>query len=162
MARSHSTTGRPAGRPSSVQVVSSGGLGYVPEAPDFLGEDGLSMWTRVWTTGSAYLTEADIDVVTALCELHDEKEYLRRKISIGEIPRFYRVPNGTLVPHPLVNQLKDIRIQINVLFAACGFTPTDRAKMKVMEDIVAKELKTMIEGKSERREARAKQAKEVD
>jgi hypothetical protein len=35
-----------------------------------------------------------------LCQAHDEAEDIRRAISIGEVPRFYKLPHGSFVTHP--------------------------------------------------------------
>jgi phage terminase small subunit len=67
------------------------------------------------------------------CQMFDEAEYLRRAISLGEVPRFYTTSNGQQVSHPFIGQLKDCRTQLTAWFAALGFSPADRARLGLAE-----------------------------
>jgi P27 family predicted phage terminase small subunit len=146
-------TGRPNGRPAKpVEVKRAlGNPGHrpLPEAPmpgeglpaatdiptpPVLGVDGLDLWNKVWTAGRQWLSpNADAYLITLLCQAHDEAEDIRRAIAIGEVPRFYKLPNGSYVSHPLVTQLKEIRSQSTAWLAALGFSPADRARLGLSE-----------------------------
>jgi P27 family predicted phage terminase small subunit len=99
-----------------------------------LGVDGMLLWEQVWRAGKQWLSpDADYHVVTLLCQAHDESEDIRRAIAIGEVPRFYRLPNGSFVTHPMVTQLKELRSQSTAWLAALGFSPADRARLGLSE-----------------------------
>ena len=146
-------TGRPKGRPTKPtevkRLLGNPGKAKLPDAPipgegvtvdgsipkpPVLGQDGLDLWISIWTAGQNWLSpKSDVQLVTMLCQAFDEAEEIRRGIAIGEIKRFYVVGNGQQVTHPLVNQLKDLRVQITSWLSALGFSPTDRAKLGLVE-----------------------------
>lgn len=147
------TTGRPNGRPAKpVEVkraLGNPGKRPLPDAPmpntglaaakdipptPVLGADGRLLWEQIWTAGKTWLSPAaDSYLITMLCQSHDEAEDIRRAIAIGEVPRFYKLPNGSYVTHPLVVQLKEIRAQSTSWLAAIGFSPADRARLGLGE-----------------------------
>jgi P27 family predicted phage terminase small subunit len=147
------TTGRPNGRPAKpVEVkraLGNPGKRPLPDAPTpdtglkastsiptmpVLGADGRLLWQQIWTAGKTWLNpSADSHLITMLCQSHDEAEDIRRAIGIGEVPRFYKLPNGSFVTHPLVVQLKDIRVQSTAWLAAIGFSPADRSRLGLGE-----------------------------
>ena len=105
----------------------------VPEPPA-LGVDGLELWNLVWTAGRSWLSpQSDFELVAMLCHAKDEAEECRRLLTIGEVPRFYVLPNGSYVTHPVVVQLKDLRTQMTAWLSALGFSPADRARLGVGE-----------------------------
>jgi P27 family predicted phage terminase small subunit len=146
-------TGRPNGRPPKPieQKRALGNLGQRPlpnppmpneglqgvksiPTPPPLGADGLELWNLVWESGRSWLSPvADSTLVVWLCQAQDEAEEIRRSIALGHVPRFYQLPNGSLVSHPLVTQLKDLRVQMTGWLAALGFSPADRARLGVGE-----------------------------
>jgi P27 family predicted phage terminase small subunit len=146
-------TGRPNGRPPKPTEIKRalGNPGHrpLPEAPSVgegleaangipqapvLGKDGLELWNHVWTAGKKWLSPtSDLSIIVMLCQAQDEAEQIRRALAVGEIRRYYVLPNGQQVSHPLVNQLKDLRSQITAWLSALGFSPTDRARLGLAE-----------------------------
>jgi P27 family predicted phage terminase small subunit len=146
-------TGRPVGRPAKPTEVKrllgnpsktplpdppGPGEGIIVDGsiptPPVLGQDGLDLWNSVWGAGKNWLSPtSDIQMITMMCQAYDESEDIRRGLAIGEIKRYYVLNNGQQVTHPLVNQLKDLRVQITSWLAALGFSPTDRAKLGLSE-----------------------------
>jgi len=146
-------TGRPVGRPAKPtevkRLLGNPGKVRLPDAPmpgqgidvdgsipepPLLGPDGLDLWDSIWSSGTNWLSpHSDIQMVKMMCQAYDESEEIRRGIAIGEIKRFYVLANGQTVTHPLVNQLKDLRIQVTSWLSALGFSPTDRAKLGLAE-----------------------------
>jgi P27 family predicted phage terminase small subunit len=127
--------GNPSKRPLPIAPMPNQGLPAaegIPAAP-VLGIDGQLLWQQVWKAGRHLSPDADYHIVTLLCQSHDEAEDIRRAIAIGEVPRFYKLPNGSYVSHPLVVQLKDIRTQSTAWLAALGFSPADRARLGLAE-----------------------------
>jgi P27 family predicted phage terminase small subunit len=146
-------TGRPNGRPPKPtevkRILGNPGKRPLPEAPTVgeglpaadripqapaLGQDGLALWNQVWSAGQKWLsTTSDYSMTVMLCQAHDEAEQIRRALAVGEIRRFYVLPNGQQVTHPMVNQLKDLRTQITAWLSSLGFSPTDRARLGLTE-----------------------------
>lgn len=145
--------GNPGGRPLPAAPMPGDGLPAstgVPVAPS-LGDAGLALWSHVWSAGRRWLSpESDVTVVTMLCEAQDDYALIREQLSSGVVERFYQLPNGSFVTHPLVVQLKDLRVQMTAWLAAIGFSPADRARLGVGEVRVRDELDEL----QARREAR--------
>lgn len=146
-------TGRPAGRPAKPTEVKRalGNPGHRPipdppmpgeglrgvediPTPPVLGVDGLRLWNQLWLAGKSWLSpDSDQHIMTLLCQAQDESEEIRRGIAIGEVPRFYKLPNGSFATHPLVAQLKELRSQSTAWLSALGFSPADRARLGLAE-----------------------------
>lgn len=132
----HRALGNPSHKPLPAAPLPGEGLPAVSglPTPPPLGIDGRELWDQVWTAGSTWLSpNADAQIVTLLCQAHDEAEQIRRALAIGEVSRTYVLPNGSHVTHPLVNQLKELRSQMTAWLAALGFSPADRARMSLGE-----------------------------
>ena len=55
----------------------------VPKPPGSLGDAGREVWGRLWVAGQAWLSvETDRDVLTRLCEAHDERDAMREQIAL--------------------------------------------------------------------------------
>jgi len=54
--------------------------------------------------------DGDYAVMELLCRATDEAEYLRRALSLGEVPRHYVLPNGSFVSHTLRHATERIAI----------------------------------------------------
>ena len=165
-------TGRPGGRPPKPTEVKralgnpgqralpkppepGGGLPAaetIPVAPADLGSAGLKLWVEVWSAGRRWLSvESDYRIVAMLCQAHDEAEVCRLLLATGEVDRFYTLPNGSYVTHPIVVQLKDLRTQMTAWLAALGFSPADRARLGLGEVRVVDALDELKARRVERR-----------
>lgn len=147
-------TGNPGKRPLPSAPMPGEGLvsdGSIPTPPP-LREDGLALWSHVWTAGRSWLSpDSDRTVVTLICQAQDEAEELRKGLNSGEFPRVYTHSNGAYVTSPYVTQLKELRTQLTAWLAAIGFTPSDRARLGLSEVRVRDELDEL----QKRRDARA-------
>jgi phage terminase small subunit len=72
-------------------------------------------------------------------------------LASGEVPRFYTLPNGSFVTHPVVQQLKDLRVQMTAWLAALGYSPSDRARLGLGEVRVSDVLDDLEARRKERR-----------
>lgn len=163
-------TGRPNGRPAKpVEVqralgnpghrsipaapVPGEGIesdGSVPQMPE-LGPAGSQLWVHVWQAGRQWLApEADKTLVTLLCQAHDELETMRLALVTGEVERTYIATNGTIVSHPYIAQIKDLRVQMTSWLSALGFSPADRARLGLQEVRVRDELDDLVRRRNER------------
>jgi P27 family predicted phage terminase small subunit len=149
-------TGNPGGRPLPAAPAPNQGLkaaSNIPTPPPMT-EDARELWDHVWHAGKSWLSpDADYTIVTYLCQAHDEAESIRRALSLGQVPRFYSLPNGSFVSHPYIVQLKDLRSQMTAWLAALGFSPADRARLGLAEVRVRDELDDLQRRRAERKMA---------
>lgn len=129
-------TGNPGKRPLPQAPMPGEGLppvSGIPKPPP-MGEDGRELWFEIWSEGKGWLSPTgDRRLVIMLCQAHDEAEEIRRAIALGDVKRFYVLANGQQVTHPMVTQLKDLRVQMTAWLSALGFSPTDRARLGLGE-----------------------------
>lgn len=123
-------------------------IAKIPNPPNDLNEDGQVLWYRIWSGGKDWLADADFTVVQDLCQIFQEKEIYRRAIDLGSVPRVYKMPNGTMAPHPYVNLLKSSRQEMTVRLSSIGFTPTDRAKLEAIESLADEEFMAVVHRKA--------------
>jgi len=121
----------------------------IPAAPDTLGDAGQRAWERLWTAGQAWLSPAtDLDVLTRLCEAHDEREAMRDQVAQDG----YMVTGsmGQLRAHPLLSEIRALESQMTKWESLCGFTPTDRARLGYAEIKRASKLDELIARRQQR------------
>ncbi len=126
----------------------------IPAAPETLGEAGERAWARLWTAGQAWLSPTtDVDLLTRLCEAHDEREAMRDQIAVDG----YMVAGsmGQQRAHPLLSEVRALESQITKYESLCGFTPSDRARLGYAEVKRASKLEEL----AARRAARVQGAK---
>ncbi|MGW1892135.1 phage terminase small subunit P27 family [Streptomyces sp. NPDC002004] len=142
-------TGNPGKRNLPEPVVHLAAVADIPPAPDTLGETGIRAWERLWTAGQAWLSPTtDLDLLTRLCEAHDEREAMRDQVAQDG----YMVPGsmGQRRAHPLLSEIRAIESQMTKWESLCGFTPTDRARLGYAEVKRASKLEEL----AQRRQAR--------
>lgn len=110
------------------------GVSSLPKPPADLGPSGLDLWFHVWEAGRQWLAPAsDRTIVTLLCQAEDELQSMRLAFLTGEAERTYVTSNGSIVSHPYIAQMKDLRAQMTAWLAALGFSPADRARLGLAE-----------------------------
>lgn len=120
------------GRDLPEPVVVLAATATVPNTPDSLGDTGTEVWDRLWTAGQAWLSlTTDADVLTRLCEAHDEREAMRDQIAQDG----YMVAGsqGQPRPHPLLAHLRALEAQMTRWEIECGFTPAARSRLGYAE-----------------------------
>ncbi len=163
-------TGRPNGRPAkpteAQRALGNPGHRSLPAAPlpgdgidsngsvpsmPALGPAGAALWVHTWNAGRQWLApEADRALVTLLCQAQDELETMRLLLQSGEVERTYVSTNGTIVSHPFIAQIKDLRVQMTAWLSALGFSPADRARLGLAEVRVRDELDDLVRRRNER------------
>lgn len=130
-------TGRSAGKDAGGRqlpdpVVTLAACASIPKPPNSLGDAGCAAWNRLWTAGQAWLSTAtDADVLTRLCEAHDEREAMREQLAqdgymvVGSV--------GQMRPHPLLVHIRALETQMTAWESACGFNPAARSKLGYAE-----------------------------
>lgn len=165
------STGRPNGRPSKPVEVQRAlgnpghrvlptapgpgqgldGVSSAPNPPADLGAAGLDLWFHVWEAGRQWLAPAsDRTLVTMLCQAEDELQSMRLAFLTGEAERTYVTSNGSIVSHPFIAQMKDLRAQMTAWLAALGFSPADRARLGLAEVRVRDALDELQKRRDER------------
>ncbi|MEU5424020.1 phage terminase small subunit P27 family [Streptomyces olivoreticuli] len=142
-------TGNPGKRNLPEPVVHLAAVAAVPPPPDTLGEVGARVWDRLWTAGQAWLSPTtDLDILTRLCEAHDEREAMRDQVAADG----YMVSGsmGQLRAHPLLSEIRALEAQMTRWESACGFTPTDRARLGYAEVRRASKLEELIQRRQTR------------
>ena len=92
-----------------------------PTPPRPLGVEGLKLWNRIWDSGRTWISpDADIELVTILCESMDERTQLRLTVLRGTDWRD-RVA------------LRTLEGQLVSILSALGLNPTDRGRLGVAE-----------------------------
>ncbi|WP_371646482.1 phage terminase small subunit P27 family [Streptomyces mirabilis] len=136
-------TGNPGKRNLPEPVVHLAAVADIPAPPDTLGETGERAWGRLWTAGQAWLSPAtDLDLLTRLCEAHDEREAMRDQVAQDG----YMVTGsmGQMRAHPLLSEIRALESQMTKWESLCGFTPTDRARLGYAEVKRASKLEELV------------------
>lgn len=130
-------TGRSPGRDAGGRalpepVVTLAASATVPVAPGSLGDAGRRAWDRLWTAGQAWLSlSTDADVLTRLCEAHDERDAIRDQIAQDGL--MVLGSQGQSRPHPLLSHVRALEAQMTRWEIECGFTPAARSKLGYAE-----------------------------
>ena len=110
--------GRPDERP--VSIVSGGLDTPVPQAPSGLPND--ATWTRLWTTGRAWLSnDAHYDLMAILCESMEDRAALRRAMRRSR--KIVAGSAGQERVHPALKEIDAMDVKIARMLETCGFTP---------------------------------------
>ena len=142
-------TGNPGKRALPEPVVQLAAVASIPAPPATLGDKGVQVWDRLWTAGQAWLSPAtDLDLLTRLCEAHDEREALRDAIA----DEGYMVTGsmGQRRANPLLSELRSLESQMTKYESLCGFTPTDRARLGYAEVKRASKLDELLARRQDR------------
>jgi P27 family predicted phage terminase small subunit len=110
-------------------------VGDTPPAPPGLEGKGLESWNRLWDAGKGHLSaRADYVLMEQLCWALDEKDELRCWVAEDRMGRsWYTTANGQTVTHPSVKRIEQIDAQTTSWLAQLGFTPSDRARLGLLE-----------------------------
>jgi P27 family predicted phage terminase small subunit len=142
-------TGNPGKRSLPQAVVHLAYSADIPPRPASLSEVGGSVWERLWKAGQGWLsTQTDLDIMTRLCEAHDEREAIRR--DLAESGYLVQGSKGQLRPNPLIRTLRELESQLTRLEALCGFNPSDRGRLGFAEVKRASKLDELITRRASR------------
>lgn len=110
----------------------------VPDPPNRLEADGLSLWRNVWTAGAIWISPAtDIRFVVEACRAADDVAQARRR---------YQASND-------VNDLRGVVAASKMLteaLSALGFSPTARARLGVAEVVTQSKLEQLRHSAAQR------------
>ena len=135
--------------PAKADTVALEAAEDVPPVPITLQVAGRAVWERLWTAGRVWLSpQTDLDVLTRLCEYHDEREAIRAELA----DTGYLVPGsmGQVRPNPLIRTLRDLESAMTKLEGLCGFTPSDRSRLGYAEVKRQSKLEQLLEQRGKR------------
>lgn len=103
-----------------------------PPMPDGLAERGRSEWCKIWNSGKWLWPEQDYAWVEQIARSYDLIDMFREQIAEdGPMVPGYRP--GMMVAHPLFAEIKRAEATIQKCLSQIGFSPTDRARLKLVE-----------------------------
>lgn len=113
-----------------------------PPAPEGLAERGASEWLKIWTAGKWLWPDQDYAWVEQACRAYDDLATFRAQVEAdGLTVEGY---NGQTTAHPLIREMRACEDTIRKCLSILGFSPTDRARLKLTELKGASELQKLV------------------
>lgn len=113
-----------------------------PPMPDGLAERGQTEWLKVWQAGKWLWADQDYHWVEMIARAYDDIEQFRAKVNEeGLTVTGY---NGQTVAHPLIAEIRKAEQSITRALSTIGFSPKDRAALKLAEVQGAKGLNDLL------------------
>lgn len=132
-----------------LEVIDVGKLEPVtaPEPPEGLGDRGSVEWVKIWAAGKWLWPDQDYAWVEQAARAYDDlAEYRQVVASEGLTVEGYA---GQTTAHPLIREMRACEETIRKCLSILGFSPTDRARLKLTELRGASELQKLTSaGKS--------------
>lgn len=99
--------------------------------PGHLGTAGSALFQLILTACAGWLGQGDQAIVVQLCESADRRAKLLRRVE-DEGDVLY-TDKGYAYPHPAVGMISGLDAQMTKWYSLLGLTPTDRAKLGLVE-----------------------------
>ena len=139
--------GRPIPR-MSTEIAVRADKAPVPRAPKGLARSGRTQWNNIWTAGFWLKNDQDYHWVAQIAQAYDDIAAYRDKIEeIGLIVTGY---NGQDAANPLIAEIRKCEATIRTCLSTLGFSPTDRAKLGIIEVKARNALADYLEKQSGR------------
>lgn len=130
------------GRDLVVNDVSAMEAPKAPPMPDGLGDRGAIEWAKIWQAGKWLWPDQDYAWVEQVARAYDDLATYRSVVSAeGLTVDGY---NGQTVAHPLIAEMRRCEDTIRRCLSQLGFSPTDRARLKLTELKGASELQKLV------------------
>jgi P27 family predicted phage terminase small subunit len=129
-----------------LEVIDVGGLEAprAPEPPEGLGDRGSVEWRKIWQAGKWLWPDQDYAWVEQCARAYDDLAVFRAKVAEdGLTVEGY---NGQTTAHPLISEMRKCEDTIRKCLSQLGFSPTDRARLKLTELKGASELQKLVNG----------------
>ena len=134
------------GRDLEVIDVSGMVAPNAPPAPEGLAERGTQEWLKIWSAGKWLWPDQDYAWVEQAARAYDDlAEYRRVVADEGLTVEGYA---GQTTAHPLISEMRKCEDTIRKCLSVLGFSPTDRARLKLTELKGASELQKLVNGPS--------------
>lgn len=140
---SRSTNGKTlGGRDLEVRDVSAMEPVSAPPAPEGLGDRGALEWAKIWQAGRWLWPDQDYAWVEQVARAYDDLATFRAEVAVmGLTVEGY---NGQTVANPLIAEMRRCEDTIRKCLSQLGFSPTDRARLKLTELKGASELQKLV------------------
>lgn len=109
-----------------------------PPVPRGLGRRGRAEWRKIWEAGFWLAPNQDYAWVEQIVRAYDDIETFRKRVNDDGL-----VQKGSLgqpVAHPLIAEIHKCETTIRQCLSVLGFSPTDRARLGIMEAKARKEI----------------------
>lgn len=134
------------GRELEVRDVGQMAPVQAPEAPEGLGDRGQLEWAKIWEAGRWLWPDQDYAWVEQTARAYDDLQIYRKVVSEeGLTVEGY---NGQTTAHPLIAEMRKCEDTIRRCLSTLGFSPTDRARLKLTELKSAKTAQDLVNGDS--------------
>lgn len=112
-----------------------------PKAPIGLKVRGKAEWVKIWEAGKWLWPDQDYAWVEQICRAYDDLDRFRKEVGNDLTVTGY---NGQMVANPLINEMRRCEDTIRKCLSALGFSPTDRARLKLTELKAETELQGLV------------------
>ncbi len=104
-----------------------------PAIPDSLGEVGAKWWNAIWIGGARFLSPTmDHLLVEMVCVTQDQIAKIEKELERDG--RYYNTPQGHILAHPAVGDLRNLKAATVSWLGALCFSPSDRKQLGIMVD----------------------------
>lgn len=132
------------GRDLEVHDVSQMARVEAPEMPDGLGDRGRLEWEKIWQAGRWLWPDQDYAWVEQASRAYDDLATYRAVVAAeGLTVEGYA---GQTVAHPLIAEMRKCEDTIRRCLSQLGFSPTDRARLKLTELKSQKTAQDLVNG----------------
>jgi P27 family predicted phage terminase small subunit len=141
--QARSTNGKTlGGRDLEVHDISSLPVLQPPPPPSGLQERGSNEWAKIWRAGKWLWPDQDYAWVEQVVRAYDDLDTFRAQVAeMGLTVEGY---NGQTVANPLIAEMRKCEDTIRKCLSQLGFSPTDRARLKLTELKGASELQKVV------------------
>ena len=119
-----------------------------PPVPRGLGRRGRVEWKKVWDAGFWLKPDQDYPWVEQIVRAYDDIEQFRKRVQEDGL-----VQTGSLgqpVAHPLLAEIRKCEATIRQCLSVLGFSPTDRARLGILETKARSGLQDLIDRQNKR------------
>ena len=104
-----------------------------PAIPDSLGDVGAKWWKAIWIGGARFLSPTmDHLLVEMVCVTQDQIAKIEKELERDG--RYYNTPQGHILAHPAVGDLRNLKAATVSWLGALCFSPSDRKQLGIMVD----------------------------
>lgn len=129
-----------------------------PDVPEGLKGRGTVEWFKIWQAGKWLWPDQDYAWVEQTARAYDDLATFRAKVhKDGLTVEGY---NGQTTAHPLIAEMRKCEDTIRKCLSQLGFSPTDRARLKLTELKGASELQKLVNGGRGDQQERGREAYE--
>ena len=136
------------GRELEVHDVSGMERLEAPPMPEGLGEQGQLEWAKIWYAGKWLWPDQDYHWVEQVCRAYDDMATFRHEVDrMGLTVEGYA---GQTVANPLIKEIRALEKVIRDCLSTLGFSPTDRARLKLTDMRIQKTAQDLVNNGTKR------------